>query len=71
MTSQDDISKPYRRMTWIRWGKKNGKNCHVDDSQQIHKYNKVLLTISNKKQKHVSLIKITVGVYKVYTDGIN
>ena len=50
---------------------KDGKNCHVDDSQQIHKYNKVLLTISNKKQKHVSLIKITVGVYKVYTDGIN
>ena len=44
-------------------------NCQEDELQQIHKLNKVLITTSIKQQTPVSPIKITVGMYKVYTDG--
>ena len=46
------------------------KNYYMDDSQQIHKYDNVLIKKSNKKQTHVSPIRGNVGVYKVGTAGI-
>ena len=39
----------------------------MDDLQQIRKWDNILIKKSDKKQTHVSPIRVTGGVYKVCT----